>query len=1395
MFKKLLSPLIFLGLSAISVAQPTTPVEIKHLSTYHTGIFDDGAAEIVSYDEIGKRVYVTNSSTSEIMVVDINDPYFPTLVNTIDISSYGGGVNSIVVWNGFLAAAIENANPQLDGIIVFFDTAGTYLNQVTVGPLPDMIQIAPDHSKLVVANEGEPDDDYIVDPNGSISIIDLTNPIASISNSDVTTVDFSTFESHRQSFESATIDNWSYTITPVTYSTEGDSIVGGSEDIWGVIQEFSGNINNGAQGQYFWGMQDLDNPNGGGSMWHTLDFDPIDISSQSQAWVSFKYHSVGYESSDSIGYIIEYNNGTSWNMASYVDLHKDTSWSTIRTQVPNGSTYVRLRLMAKQNGGSDYAAFDDIQLSFLDSTVRIFGNDYFATVAQDLEPEYVCIEENSQYAVITLQENNAFARVNLSTGVIEEVQGLGFKDHSTVGNGIDASNTAPSINITTWPVKGMYLPDALDCFMVNGTKYYITANEGDSRDYDGYSEEDRVKDLTLDSTYFPNYATLQNDDELGRLNITLSMGDIDYDGEYEELYSYGARSFSIFDEFGNLVYDSGDEFEQIIAAEMPAYFNSNNDDNSSFKSRSDDKGPEPEAVTIGVINDRYYAFVGLERIGGIMVYDVTDPTSPTYLQYLNIRNFSVSETDSLALDLAPEGIIFVPKAESPNLRDMIIVSNEVSGTVSMFQVDVNNTVAGNIALDTFLLASTPIIGMHDGNTYHEGGISGLHYKHGSNDEYYLITDRGPNAIANNHPLAAGNAVKFFPFPAYAPKIFEVSAVAGNLNITKTTELKRPNGSSASGVPLPAGSGSTGEVAWSDLSATTIAADNWGIDSEGIVEDNNGDFWICDEYGSSVWKTNDTMKTLERYTPFILETEDVAIDTMIGKRRPNRGFEGVAYTPNGKIYAILQSPVYNPSSTASDNSQIHRILEIDPVTGTQQMYAYVHQAPIGQIRNKDWKIGDLVAVNNTEFLVIEHAQRNGWNYKDVFKFDISSATPITVENFSGSTLEELIDESGLLANSITPVQKTHFLDLLESGWQLQHDKPEGITIVNDSTIALVNDNDYGIDAPADDGNIVFTGKTTLLYKYSLPSGSHLSYIAPYCDVVVSNDTTICDGDLASISASTGFTGYHWNTTETTTSIDVSSAGTYSVAATTADGCIATDSLELFVNPLPQPQLGNDTTLCGSEYMVLSPGSFSTYNWNSSSTSSFELIDGSIVGPGQHEIIVEVTDMNACSKSDTIVVTVNELPFVDLGSDTLVCANTVPITLDAGSASNYLWSTGAVTQTISVSTTDVYSVVVTDADGCENMDEITVWIQVCLGVEENTGAELSIYPNPAHGQVTIEYPSNVEHIQLVNALGATVRTINAGNTNRMSMDLDGLPAGTYFMVIASDNDQVTKKLIIK
>jgi hypothetical protein len=345
----------------------------------------------------------------------------------------------------------------------------------------------------------------------------------------------------------------------------------------------------------------------------------------------------------------------------------------------------------------------------------INGSLISTTVAQDLETEY--ITTTNEVAYITLQENNGLAIVDLSDNSVKVI-GLGFKDWSEFQ--IDGMEDG-TVSFGQYDnLYGMYMPDTIASFQWKDANFLVTANEGDAREYffdtlntDGVQDEDlcnaaggqdfdeddgclsyteETQGRRLDYSPGSNLETIAGDDPrdfdftafpLGRLTVTNVLGDSDNNGEYEALYAYGARSFTIWDTNGLVVFDSGDDFERITASIHGNAFNNNNDENEG-DSRSANKGPEPEALTVGQVGDKTYAFIGMERLGGIFVYDVTNPYDAKFVDY--VINRDLTEGGDLIGDSAPEGMVFVDATNSPTGNALVIIGNEASGTVSVWQI-------------------------------------------------------------------------------------------------------------------------------------------------------------------------------------------------------------------------------------------------------------------------------------------------------------------------------------------------------------------------------------------------------------------------------------------------------------------------------------------------------------------------------------------------------------------------------------------------------------------------------------------------------------------------------------------------------------------------------------
>lgn len=590
-----------------SAAPPETPevvtpetLSLSYLSRYSSGVFGASAAEIPAYDPANQQIFVVNAQKGAVDVLDASDITNPVLVKTLTVESIAEGavVNSIAFKAGHLAVAVEAATKTDTGYVALFDaTTLELLGSKPVGALPDMLTFTPDGKYLLVANEGEPSNDYSVDPEGSISILSIS----------------------------------------------GDEMV------------------------------------------------------------------------------------------------------EVKT--------------------ADFSAFNSQKAELKAAGVRIFGPN--ASVAQDLEPEYIAVSADSSTAWVALQENNALAKVDIASATVTDIFPLGYKDHGLPENALDVSDSDDAINIRAWPgVLGMYQPDAIAAYDVEGKTFLITANEGDARAWGeddqaywdgdaskGFVEEFRMKSLT-DSRGFKRRvgddlapqlhamaegallnpevfgycgATMTDrggcgeDEQLGRLTVAWTDGyrkdaegnPVMFDATgienpagdrlmYDNLYAYGARSFSIRDENGELVWDSGAQFEKYFAdpkcmlgsnRDIPCvdYFNATHDEGDTFDNRSDNKGPEPEGVTVGRLGNKTFAFIGLERIGGVMAYDITDPTDPFFVDYLNTREDWTTEDPATVLDsvgdLGPEGLVFISAEDSPNGEALLVIGNEVSGTTSVYQIN------------------------------------------------------------------------------------------------------------------------------------------------------------------------------------------------------------------------------------------------------------------------------------------------------------------------------------------------------------------------------------------------------------------------------------------------------------------------------------------------------------------------------------------------------------------------------------------------------------------------------------------------------------------------------------------------------------------------------------
>ena len=558
MFDRLFSLSLFVLIYGLVPYVATAQITLRPVGTFHTGLYDKSAAEIPTYCQKTKQVFVVNAESGRVDVLGLGDDGSLKKVGSIDAAGdLGNGmsaVNSVSVLDGTLAVAVEAGVITENGRVAFYDTGSLQLRgSVEAGALPDMVTFTPNGHWVLVANEGEPNEEYTIDPEGTVTVVDVRNG--------------------------------------------------------------------------------FDQPN--------------------TRTVTFR----------------------DWNL--------------------DGKHAKQLPELKKRG-------------------LRIFGQvsqsgDFEkktpATFAQDVEPEWIAVDHESRFAYVCLQEVNAVAEIEIAKAAVCRIIPLGYKDFGESKNGIDASDKDDRIDIR--PRSGLFgilQPDTVRIYQQNGKRLLVTANEGDSRvrptsddavvgieEGAVFEDEASLEDWPTAGTQFEKQTA---DTELGRLKLVRDLVDdhLDEKGRPTQLFAFGSRSFSIIDlTTGDIVFDSDNDFEQITAQHYPEFFNVSNDSLKKEK-RSRSKGPEPEGLVLGTIGQKTYAFVGLERIGGIMVYDITQPESSRYVGYFNNRRFEVPATlgdgtaNPEAGDSGIEGLIFVPAEKSPTSTDLVIVGNETSGTTTVWEV-------------------------------------------------------------------------------------------------------------------------------------------------------------------------------------------------------------------------------------------------------------------------------------------------------------------------------------------------------------------------------------------------------------------------------------------------------------------------------------------------------------------------------------------------------------------------------------------------------------------------------------------------------------------------------------------------------------------------------------
>ena len=1025
--------IIFIKDNDYQAPSPTNALNLSLLSSFSNGTAGTNSAEIVAFDADVDRLFIANSIAAKLDIVNFSNPAAPVLISSISTTPYGN-INSVVAHDSIVALAIENSNPQLNGSVVFLDYNGNFLSQVTVGAMPDMITFNKNYTKILTANEGEPNAGYTVDPEGSVSIVDLTPGIANLTNANVTTIGLS--------------------------------------------------------------------------------------------------------------------------------------------------------------------AYNGQEATLIAQGIRVFSTS--ATVAQDLEPEYITISDDNTKAYVGIQEANALLTIDLTNNTIISLAALGYSPYGTgSNNALDASDQSGAILITgDLPIKGAYMPDALSFGTIGGQGYIFTANEGDSREFGTVVDANRINSTTftnLDAAAFPDASILKNSKFLGRLSALKYSGDTDGDGDYDELHVMSGRSFSIRNATtGALVYDSKDLIEQIIANHptFAAIFNASNSTGTpSLKNRSDDKGPEIEGIHFQTINGKPYVFLALERIGGVMVFNVENPLSPVYVAYRNNRSTTLSGPD-----LGAEGIVTIPAAISPNGNDIVILANEVSSTLSIYQVNTCATAAGAV-----VTAAANSICVGASTTLSIPGSTGSSYQWllngqpiiGETSTQLIAAQAGSYAVlVNSLPLACSDTslikvITILPSPTVSASINQ-SVCAGSpvtLNGSGALTYSWSNGVTNAVAFTPVSTATytvtgTNSQGCTGTATTTVTVNSLPIVSAGVDQTVCGGssvtftatgatnyVWNNGATGASL--TVQTGTNLSSTSYFVTGTNsstgcssnDVVLVNVLGLPTVFAGNDlticfgdSVILTGSGATSYSWTNGVINNSPFIPQLTQTYTLTGVDlnQCQNVDQITVFVNPSPT-VFAGSDIELcqgGDIV-------LVASGAQTYSWDNGAV---NGVSFTPTTTTNYivTGTNAYGCQDQDNLLVtvNALPTIsaganQTICMGDsiLLQANgaanytWNIGQFNGTYFQPATTITLSVV-----GIDTNNCEGSSAFTVE-----------------VNPNPTIFLVSDTTVCDYNLPlQLTAAGNATSFLWSNGTSGTSISITQAGTYTVTGE-LNGCTESASTVVVLDP--------------------------------------------------------------------------------------------------------------------------------------------------------------------------------------------------------------------------------------
>ena len=337
-----------------------------------------------------------------------------------------------------------------------------------------------------------------------------------------------------------------------------------------------------------------------------------------------------------------------------------------------------------------FAGFDQFSVAAMKAK-GIAVSSLINNVSKDFEPEYVSAVDNN-YAYVTIQEANAIGRLNIKSATFESITRAFESRTEFVPR--DTSDRDSGAGPRTYKnVVGASQPDAIAAFKVGLGEYFLTANEGDAREYSCINDDVRAASLKVDARRFPDWKSLSGNAALGRAKVNPTIGDKEGDGDIDTIHLRGSNSMTMYRN-GIVIWDSGDLLDRIqtqafgVANINGAHSLSSDKSTMNFvgQDRSDDKGAEPEGVTTGMVGDRRIAVLVLERMSALVIFDITQPRTPVFQEWIQMLPAKATPAKDVKY-WSPEGVIFVPAEKSPSGKALIITSYELSGSISIHQIE------------------------------------------------------------------------------------------------------------------------------------------------------------------------------------------------------------------------------------------------------------------------------------------------------------------------------------------------------------------------------------------------------------------------------------------------------------------------------------------------------------------------------------------------------------------------------------------------------------------------------------------------------------------------------------------------------------------------------------